>query len=151
MPYFGACYGVGLLAGFCGGVVSKEKYSEDVSAAKISLTAEGLKDSLCRGLKKEFFAVVGHKEACQLLPKGAVLLAGSEKCPIELFRLKKNIYACQFHPELDLDGIALRLEVYKKAGYFPPEEARSILEEIKKFDLSEVPKILANFVKLYKK
>ena len=149
-PYFGACYGVGLLTKACGGVVSKEKYSEDVSATKIFLSDDGFADSLSSNLPKEFYAVVGHKEACQSLPAEAKILAYSENCPVELFKIKNNIYASQYHPELDMEGIRVRVEVYKNAGYFPPEEGENILRSMQDKDLSHAPLILKNFVKLYK-
>jgi GMP synthase (glutamine-hydrolysing) len=53
-----------------------------------------------------------------------VILAYSESCPVQAFRVGTRVYATQFHPELDLDGLATRIEVYKYAGYFEPEEGR---------------------------
>ena len=37
-----------------------------------------------------------------------------------------NVYATQFHPELDAVGVSTRVDVYKHAGYFHPSEADEI-------------------------
>ncbi|HVI60666.1 MAG TPA: glutamine amidotransferase [Candidatus Saccharimonadales bacterium] len=127
-PLLGACYGLGILAIHLGGTVSKEKYSEEVGAITIKLTADAQNDPLTTGLPPSFRAFAGHKEACQDLPPGAALLAGSETCPIQMIRVKKNIYATQFHTELDQAGLALRINIYKDAGYFPPQDADKLIE-----------------------
>ena len=148
-PHLGNCYGFSAGVVACGGVVSKKKYSEDAGAVTINLTEEGKKDKLLRGIKSNFRAFVGHKEACQQLPPGAVNLAYSSTCPFHMFRLGKNVYAAQFHPELDYSGIAVRIEFYKHHGYFPPEEADALKEKLAKENVSEPMKILKNFVDIY--
>ena len=100
-PFFGACYGVGTLGVHQGGVIDRT-YAEPISAVRIRLTEDGLADPVLAGMAAEFDAFVGHKEACSVLPPGAVLLAGSAACPVQMFRVKQNLYATQFHPELDL-------------------------------------------------
>jgi GMP synthase (glutamine-hydrolysing) len=150
-PFFGACYGVGTVGKFCGGVVSKEKYSEDVSAKEIFLSEDGKKDKICRGLPESFYAIVGHKEACQILPPDATLLASSKTCPVQLFKIKENIYSSQFHPELDIDGLRVRMEIYNNMGYFEADEFEQILNQAGEKDLSKVVKILENFSLIYKK
>ena len=44
---------------------------------------------------------------------------------MQAFRLGRNVYATQFHPELDVAGLVTRIEVYRHFGYFEPHEARS--------------------------
>lgn len=151
-PFMGACYGFGALTdNAVGGRVSKEQYSEQVAPVTISLTDEGKADPLFADLKSDFRAVVGHKEACQELPEGAVLLATSEACPYQMYRLGTNVYATQFHPELDAEGIAIRIDVYRHAGYFPPEDGEKLKALFAQEDLTEVTKLLKNFVEQYKK
>lgn len=147
-PFFGACYGVGTLGALLSGKISR-KYAETVGPVTISLTSEGREDSLLAGLPDTFQAIVGHKEACEILPVDAVHLASSPTCPIQMFRVKNNLYVTQFHPELDMKGLRIRVSIYKHSGYFPPEGAEEVLEGAKSADLSHVPLILRNFVKKY--
>ena len=149
-PYLGACYGIGALTNHIGGTVSKENFTEPVGAVDITLTEAGEKDPLLADMPKNFKAFVGHKEACQGLPQGAELLASSDTCPVQMIRIKNNIYGCQFHPELDTEGLIVRINVYKNAGYFPPEEAEPLIEQVKTEKVTEPSKILKNFVVRYK-
>jgi len=149
-PILGTCYGIGALAQYQGGIVSKEKYSEGIEAVEIELTEVGRKDELLAELPVKFMAYVGHKEACQTLPVGATLLASSNSCPIQMIRFGKNIYATQFHTELDVDAIRLRINIYKNHGYFSPEDAQSILEKTKNCHVTVPRMILHNFVQKYR-
>jgi len=147
-PFFGACYGVGTLGALLSGTISR-KYAEAVGPVAISLTPEGRKDPLLTGLPDTFQAIVGHKEACEVLPPSAVHLASSPICPVQMFRVKNNLYVTQFHPELDIEGLRIRVNIYKHAGYFPAEDAEAVIENAKSADLSYVPLILKNFVAKY--
>ncbi|MET8872100.1 glutamine amidotransferase [Nocardia sp. NPDC004604] len=126
-PYLGACYGLGILADVLGGRVSEQRYGEPVGAQTIEVTEQGRVDPLLQGVGRSFRAFVGHKEACQDVPPGAVLLAGSADCPVQMIRVGQHVYATQFHPELDGDGLALRIEIYRHAGYFEPHEAEDLI------------------------
>lgn len=151
IPFLGACYGFGALIHHQGGVISKEKYSEVVGAITISLTNGGVEDPLTKALPKSFRAFGGHKEACQIMPDSAVLLASSDYCPTQMIRVKNNIYATQFHPELDTDGIVVRINVYKHAGYFPPEDAVTLIEQVRQEEVTVPVQIMKNFVDRFRK
>ena len=147
-PFLGACYGVGTL-GLHQGAVIDRTYGEQLGGVTISLSPEGLEDPLLAGLPAQFTAFTGHKEGCTALPSHAVLLASSEACPVHMFRIKKNLYATQFHPELDAEGLVTRIDIYRHAGYFPPESAEELMAAARTFTATEPMKILRNFVKLY--
>lgn len=149
-PTLGCCYGIGAINKHQGGKVSKENFSESVGAVEIKLTEDGKNDDLLLGIPEQFLAYTGHKEACQSIPKDASLLAGSKDCPIQMIRFGKNMYATQFHPELDDEGIQLRINIYKDYGYFSPENAEHLANEAKKFHVEFPNKILRNFIKKYK-
>lgn len=149
-PVFGACYGIGLIGAHQGGVISR-KYGELPGPITVALTDAGQQDPLFEGMPREFEAIVGHKEACEVPPPNATILATSRVCPIQTFRIKNNIYATQFHPELDIESLRVRLNVYKHAGYFPPEEVEPIMERAATADLSHVSQLLRNFVRRYQK
>lgn len=148
-PFLGACSGNGLLGSYCGTTISS-KYSEAVGSVSIALTEDGKQDPLLKGLPNDFLVFVGHKEACDALPEGAVLLASSEPCPIQMFRLKENIYATQFHPEADDEEFILRINIYKNHGYFPPEKAEALIESIRNTETMTANQILKRFVNRYK-
>ena len=147
-PFLGACYGVGTLGVHQGAIIDR-RYGEPVGATEIKLTADGERDPLLKGLPHTFEAFVGHKEACSQLPESAVLLASSAACPVHMFRIKKNLYATQFHPELDVDGLVTRINIYKDAGYFPPDAADELIETAKHASVTEPMRVLRNFTELY--
>ena len=148
-PFLGACSGNGLLGSFLGARMST-RYAEPVGAAWITMTSEGMVDPLLEGLPARFRALLGHKEACDELPPTAVLLAGSEACPIQMFRVKTNVYATQFHPEADPAGFALRIRVYRNHGYFPPEEAEGVIASVREEETPVPQAMLRRFVERYR-
>ncbi len=147
-PFFGACYGVGTLGSHQGALISG-KYAENQVPTAISVTDEGKNDPLLAGVPDTFEAVAVHKEACEKLPPHAILLATSAPCPVQMFRIKRNLYATQFHPELDEAGLRVRVEVYKHAGYFAPEDGDALVAAAQNADLSHAPRVLQNFVRRY--
>ncbi|MGY1815814.1 glutamine amidotransferase [Blastococcus sp. SYSU D00820] len=147
-PFFGACYGIGTLGVHQGGVVDRS-YGEPVGCVPIELTPAGRTDPVLAGVPDTFSALVGHKEACRVLPPGAVLLATSWACPVQMFRMKQNLYATQFHPELDVEGIVTRARVYQHAGYFPPAELEELVVRLRQAVVTEPGRMLGNFVARY--
>jgi GMP synthase (glutamine-hydrolysing) len=147
-PFLGACYGVGALASHQGAVMGRE-YGESVGAVRVILTAQGRRDPVLRDLPAEFDAFTGHKEAVSKLPGHAVLLASSAACPVQAFRIGSNVYATQFHPELNAAGMCTRVDVYKHAGYFDPGEADEIKARAQRSEISDPPAMLRAFVRRY--
>ena len=149
MPFMGCCYGIGILAHHLGTEVSKKKYGEPVGPVLCELTPEGAQDPLLEGLPEAFHALVGHKEAVQRLPEGAVHLVASDPCPFQMIRYGRNVYATQFHPEGDGPVFAERIKVYNNHGYFRPEEAEAITERCLSVPITAPPEILRRFVARY--
>ena len=147
-PFLGACYGVGTLGAHEGAIID-DTYAEPVHGVRVHLTAAGRVDPLLAGVPDEFEAYVGHKEAVRKAPEHATVLATSGTCPVQMFRVKENLYATQFHPELDLDGILTRIQIYKHHGYFPPEEADAVSDTVRASDVWAAQHVLANFVRRY--
>jgi GMP synthase (glutamine-hydrolysing) len=147
-PFLGACYGVGALGSHQGGVVGK-RYAEPVGTVRVTLTPSGQRDPLLTGLPAKFDAFTGHKEAVSELPGHAVVLASSDACPVQAFRVGANVYATQFHPELDAAGMCTRIEVYKHAGYFDPGQADELKAMARRSEVTHPPAILRAFVGRY--
>ncbi len=148
-PFLGCCSGNGLLGRYCGSPISK-KYGEPIGSTEIKVTPEGTGDPLLKGLPETFIARVGHKEACDKVPEGAVLLATSDSCPVQMFRIRNNIYATQFHPEADANEFIVRIKTYKNYGYFNPEEAEELIQAVKQVKTLVPKQILKRFVARYK-
>ncbi|MCW2764617.1 MAG: glutamine amidotransferase [Nocardioides sp.] len=147
-PFLGACYGIGTLGTLAGGLVDRT-HSEPIGAATISLTEEGAADPLFGVLPRSFDAFLGHKEAVSRLPEGAVLLASSAACPVQAFRIGGHVYATQFHPELDVEGICVRIDVYRDYGYFEPSGAEELKRAARAATVTEPTRLPARFVELY--
>ncbi len=146
-PFLGCCYGIGILAHHLGAAVSKERYGEAVGAVEVRQTGAG--DPLLDGLPQAFDALVGHKEAVQALPPGCTHLLASDTCPMQMIRYGQNVYATQFHPESGPENFALRIEVYKDKGYFPPEDAEALLSTLSGVQVPHPEAILRRFVARY--
>jgi GMP synthase (glutamine-hydrolysing) len=148
-PFLGCCYGVGTLGSVVGAAVDRT-YSEPVGVVGgITLAPAGRDDPLFEGLPDVFDAYGGHKEAASSLPAHVVRLAYSASCPVQAFRVGNNVYATQFHPELDAEGICTRIDAYKNHGYFAPEAADSLKEASRQINIEHPPVVLRNFAARY--
>ncbi|WP_146901707.1 glutamine amidotransferase [Cellulomonas aerilata] len=148
MPFLGACYGVGTLGVHQGGVVDRT-FGEPVGAVEVTLSDAGRGDPVFRAVPDAFDAFVGHKEALREPPPHAVVLASSPGCPVQAFRVGDNLYATQFHPELDVPGIVERVRIYRDAGYFPPDDVDRVVEALRTSHVVHPPALLRAFVARY--
>ena len=149
VPFMGCCYGIGILAHHLGAEVGKARYGEPVGAVTCARTEAGATDPLLDGLPEHFDAFVGHKEAVQHLPEGAVHLLSSGPCPFQMIRHGDNVYATQFHPEADAAGFETRIRIYRHKGYFDPSEADDLIAMCRAADVTWPERILRNFVQRY--
>jgi GMP synthase (glutamine-hydrolysing) len=147
-PFLGACYGIGTLGQHEGAVVDRV-YGEPIGGGFMELTREGRLDPLLKVAGSPFGAYLGHKEAIRTLPPHAVSLASSRSCPVQAFRVGSRVYATQFHPELDLAGLATRIHAYRYAGYFAPDQADAVLAAARASGVTETPNLLGRFVELF--
>jgi GMP synthase (glutamine-hydrolysing) len=147
-PFLGSCYGIGTLGRHEGAVVDRT-YAEPIGGIQITLTSAGSRDPLFSVARSTFGAYVGHKEAITKLPAHAVALAAAPSCPVQAFRIGTRIYATQFHPELDLEGLKTRVRVYKYAGYFEPDQADAVIAAAEASGISDTPNFLGRFVGLF--
>jgi GMP synthase (glutamine-hydrolysing) len=148
-PFLGCCSGNGLLGRWLGGELTR-RYAEPVSAATIELTEAARSDPLTEGMPRRIRVLLGHKEACDEVPPGAVLLARSEACPVQMFRVGSNVYATQFHPEGDPEGFNVRIRVYRDHGYFPADSADELMRELAPEKTPWAQEILRRFVERYR-
>lgn len=148
-PFLGACYGVGTVGTHVGATIDRT-FSEPIGVVPVTLTDAGARDPLLAGMPPTFHAFVGHKEAISALPPTAVLLGSSPLCPVQMFRVGQNVYATQFHPELDVDGITTRIHAYADHGYFAADELELTLSAVRRAAVSDPSRILRTFVERYR-
>ncbi len=103
-PVLGVCLGGQLLALACGGSVERATVAE-VGVTELTLTDEAAHDPLFAAMEQG--APVGqyHQDAIAALPAGAILLASTEVCRHQAFRLGDLAWGLQFHPEIDAEII----------------------------------------------
>jgi len=112
-PVFASCFGVQLLAVGLGGSVIHDPAGREVGTYPLNLTSAGRADPLFGTLPPRFHANCGHHDRVAEPPSGAVVLASSEACPVQAFKLDgRPVYATQFHPELDLADMNVRVRRY---------------------------------------
>jgi len=149
-PFLGICYGMGTLTLHLGGAVGTAG-GEEISPAALAVTAAGREDPLLEGVPDHFEAYVGHHEAAVALAPGATQLVAGLVAPIQMIRAGARVYATQFHPELDLAGILVRIDQYANRGYYPVEERVRIEEAVAAADVRSAHAILQNFVRLFRR
>ena len=148
IPFLGACSGNGLLGNYLGTSIST-KYREAVGCVTLDITEQGKQDALLAGFPEQIDVLLGHKEAVDTTPDGAVLLMTGSVCPIQMFRVGENVYATQFHPEADANEFALRIDIYRNHGYFQPHEADELKKRVRLKPTPYAHKILRRFVERY--
>ncbi len=100
MPVLGVCLGCQLLADAHGGTVEPLAEAE-VGIVDFALTEAGRADPLFAGLPRAPLTMQWHLNAVTALPGQAVLLATSEACAVQAYRLAPTAYGVQFHMEVD--------------------------------------------------
>jgi len=141
-PCLSICFGHQLMAELMGGKVEADPKQAESGTLKVFLTPEGKKASIYNGMPRSFYAVVGHKDSVTKLPDDFVVLATSDRCRVESYRVKSNIFTTQYHPELNTKQLVWRLMQY-------PEYAKGkSLEQIKEGfeDITWAPRVLSNFI-----
>ncbi|MBJ2328729.1 glutamine amidotransferase [Schaalia cardiffensis] len=143
-------YGAEVATVLMGGTVTR-RWAEYPQLTEIFLTEAAFEEPLLAGFPRSFMTFVSHNEAAEELPEGAVLLAKSITCPVQMVKLAKDFYATQFNPEIDSDAIRMVLERYEDAGY-PGTDDLDSLSHIAHLGEArhQAGKVAANFVKLYR-
>jgi GMP synthase-like glutamine amidotransferase len=97
-PYLGVCLGGQLLAAALGATVVSNRW-EELGTLNVSLTDEGKADRLFGGIAEEFGTFQWHHDSFDI-PHGGTLLAFSDACRHQAFRVGECAWGLQFHPEV---------------------------------------------------
>jgi GMP synthase-like glutamine amidotransferase len=98
IPVLGICLGSQLIAKALGVTVYKSAVPE-IGWFEIHLTEAGLSDAVFARIEGPVPVFHWHEDTFEL-PSGAELLATAPACRNQAFRLGRNVYGLQFHPEM---------------------------------------------------
>lgn len=99
LPTIGICLGGQLMARSQGAEVVKNSVAE-VGWFPIQMNQNGLNDRIMGSAGRNPLVFHWHNDTFQV-PNGAVLLAHSQACSRQVYRIGEHAYGFQFHPEAD--------------------------------------------------
>lgn len=101
LPVLGICYGHQLLAQAFGGTIDYNPRGMEIGTVKVRFTMVRNYDPLFKSIPTQIEVNVSHSQSVIELPDEAVLLAGNEHDPHQVFRLGESAWGVQFHPEFN--------------------------------------------------
>jgi GMP synthase (glutamine-hydrolysing) len=107
LPLLGICLGAQVLAHVAGGTVTASSGETEHGSCPVVLLARAANDPLFGGLTgyEELRMIQNHRDSVTTLPPGAVLLATSDACRVQAFRVGAAAWGVQFHPEADAERL----------------------------------------------
>ncbi len=114
LPTFGSCWGFQAIAKAFGGRVVHDLARAELGTPEVVLTAAGRADPVFGPLGNSFMVPVGHEDTVVQMPKCCSLLGQSSLAFHVLCVDDAPMYATQFHPELNRDGLLERVRRYPK-------------------------------------
>ena len=82
------------------------------NSGPLTCTPAARRDGLFAAVPGSFHAIENHRDVIVALPAAATLLASSDTCRNQAFRIGRNVWGVQFHPEVD----AARLQHWDSAA-----------------------------------
>ncbi len=149
VPAFASCWGFQAMAAAMGGEVVNDRSRAEIGTHPLELTAAGRADPVFGHLGAAFKAQMGHEDLVKTLPPRATLLASSSRVANQAYRFEDApVYCTQFHPELDVSGILMRLSAYPR---YLTEVSGETYEEIvaKLEETPETTRLLTRFVEVF--
>lgn len=128
IPFIGICLGSQLLAKACGAKVGRSPEKE-IGFVPVRFNENGQKDPLFEGLGKEADVFQWHEDMSEI-PSGAELMASSEGCPHQAFKIGPVAYGLQFHVEVTESTIRRWAETYfSRTDVFRIKQQRMMVED----------------------
>jgi GMP synthase (glutamine-hydrolysing) len=142
VPVLAVGFGHQLLGELLGAPVEKSPHGREFGTVEVSLTSEGQRDPLFRGLPAIFKVHSSHEYVLSALPPGATLLARNAHTEVQAFRHGESLYGLQFNPELWLELMRALAELRRLPTAALSEEApagRTLLRNF--FDHHIAPRV----------
>lgn len=130
LPLFGVCYGHQLMAHALGGRVDYLPGGREIGTVPIEQLTEARHDLLTRDLPGSFRAHTTHEQSVLEPPKGAVVLARSERDPHHLLRYGRHAASAQFHPEFNVGVMRAYIQRKREAMHQEGFDPRRTLAEV---------------------
>jgi len=109
VPLLGICFGAQFIARVFTGEVADDPVVAEFGSFEIRLSEVAMYDELLRDMPEKFFAQCAHEQHVSCLPEGAILLASSDRCKVQAFRMTgRRIWGLQFHPERLVEDMLAR-------------------------------------------
>ena len=107
IPLLGICYGHQLLARAMGGEVGYHPAGIETGTVDLTLLSSCLEDPLFSSLPHHFLVQADHSQTVTSLPPGAVCLASTDQEANHAFRIGRNAWGLQFHPEFTAEIMSM--------------------------------------------
>ena len=105
IPCLGICLGHQMIALTQGGEVENDAAQNKLGTFDVSLTPDGIADSLFGALPHVFLAQYDHKDSVTKIPDSAMLLGKGDCCFASILRYGERCWTMQFHVEFDAKGM----------------------------------------------
>jgi GMP synthase-like glutamine amidotransferase len=117
VPILGICLGHQLLAHWLGGEVRRGRW--EFGWLPIAVSEAGRSDPLLSGLGESFYGFLWHGDQVSRLPEGAALLASTDICPVQAYRLPDlPVWGVQFNPQYNPE---IAEEVIRGSSWLPSQ------------------------------
>lgn len=143
IPILGICYGHQLLAKSMKGLSGYHKSGMEIGTVDVNLTEDGAKDKLFSHIDESFKAHTIHSQTVLNLPQNSVILASNKHDKHHAFRIGKNVWGVQFHPEFNEGVMKSYIKEVSKDKIFDKVIYNELLSQVEKTTYAS--KVLTNF------